>query len=120
MWVSLNPPEDSDEDIISGQVSRYVGVDTEVFSALLTPAAAPQDAPTVPLHTLSGGGTAIISVDRRTDSLHVSLVFNGVFATGESQNVSLVVELLPERALEPVSETLILPKVYSVSMHFFF
>lgn len=113
LWVALNPPEDSDEDVISGQVSRYVGVDTEVFSSLLTPVAVPPDAPTAPPHILSGGGTAIISVDRKTDSLHVSLVFNGVFGSGETHNVSLVVELVPERALEPVSEILVLPKVYS-------
>lgn len=118
MWVALNPPENSDEDVISGQVSRYVGVDTEVFSSLLTPVAVPSDAPTAPPHILSGGGTAIISVDRKTDSLHVSLVFNGVFDSGETHNVSLIVELVPERALEPVSETLVLPKVYSVSIRF--
>ncbi|MPC28122.1 Dorsal-ventral patterning protein Sog [Portunus trituberculatus] len=110
MWVALQPPEDSEEDEISGQVARYMGVETEVFSALLTPAA---DIPSTPHHTLSGGGTAIISVDRKTDSLHVSLVFNGVFGAGETQNVTLRVELLPERALEPVTDIIVLPKVYS-------
>ncbi|KAG0721291.1 Dorsal-ventral patterning protein Sog [Chionoecetes opilio] len=113
LWVALNPPEGSDEDVISGQVARYVGVDTEVFSALLTPATPSADAPPAPQHGLSGGGTAIISVDRKTDSLHVSLVFNGVFGAGETWNVSLRVELVPERALEPVADTIVLPKVYS-------
>ncbi|XP_042225564.1 dorsal-ventral patterning protein Sog-like isoform X1 [Homarus americanus] len=106
MWVALSPADESQEDTISGQVARYVGVDTEVFSSLLTP-------PPTANQTLSGGGTAIISVDRKTDSLHVSLVFNGVFADGEAHNASLVVELLPERALDPVVDTVILPKVFS-------
>ncbi|XP_071520088.1 dorsal-ventral patterning protein Sog-like isoform X3 [Panulirus ornatus] len=106
MWVALYPPEDSHEDMISGQVARYVGVDTEVFSALLTPMATANQ-------TLSGGGTAIISVDRKTDSLHVSLVFNGIFAPGEAHNATLVVELLPERALDPVTDMVVIPKVFS-------
>ncbi|XP_069192318.1 dorsal-ventral patterning protein Sog isoform X2 [Procambarus clarkii] len=106
MWVAISPPDDSQEDVISGQLARYVGVDTEVFSALLTPT------PTAN-QTLSGGGTAIISVDRKTDSLHVSLVFNGIFAAEESRNATLVVELLPERGLDPVTDTVVLPKVFS-------
>ena len=100
--------------MISGQVSRYVGVDTEVFSALLIP----ENTLSPPQHNLSGGGTAIISVDRKTDSLHLSLVFNGVFATGVTHNVSLGVELLPERGLNSVTDTIVLPKVYSVSIRF--
>lgn len=108
MWVALQPPSDRDEDVISGQVSRYVGVDTEVFSALLRPSPAANQ-------TLSGGGTAIISVDARTDSLHISLVFNGIFGPGEAHNATLVVELTPERALPPVTDTVVLSKVFSVS-----
>ncbi|XP_037782803.1 dorsal-ventral patterning protein Sog-like [Penaeus monodon] len=106
MWVALQPPSDRDEDVISGQVARYVGVDTEVFSALLRPSPAANQ-------TLSGGGTAIISVDARTDSLHISLVFNGIFGPGEAHNATLVVELTPQRALPPVTDTVVLTKVFS-------
>ena len=60
-----------------------------------------------------GGGTAIISVDARTDSLHISLVFNGVFGRAP-RNASLIVELLPKRVLPPVNDTIHLPKISSV------
>ncbi|KAK8753730.1 hypothetical protein OTU49_001336 [Cherax quadricarinatus] len=106
MWVAISPPDDSQEDTISGQLARYVGVDTEVFSALLVPVSTANQ-------TLGGGGTAIISVDRKTDSLHVSLVFNGIFAERETHNATLVVELLPERGLDPVTDSVVLPKVFS-------
>ncbi|XP_066975982.1 dorsal-ventral patterning protein Sog-like isoform X2 [Macrobrachium rosenbergii] len=106
MWVALYPAEDSGEDVISGLVSRYTGVDTEVFSSLLIPS------PTAN-QTLSGGGTAIISVDRKTDSLHVSLVFNGVFGASETHNASVAVQLTPSRALPPVIDTVVLSKIAS-------
>ncbi|XP_068201291.1 dorsal-ventral patterning protein Sog isoform X2 [Palaemon carinicauda] len=106
MWVALSPAEDSGEDVISGLVARYTGVDTEVFSSLLIPS------PTAN-QTLSGGGTAIISVDRKTDSLHVSLVFNGVFGPSESHNTTLAVQLTPARALSPVVDTIVLSKIAS-------
>lgn len=106
IWVALFPPENSGEDMISGLVARYVGVDTEVFSSLLIPS------PTAN-QPLSGGGTAIISVDRKTDSLHVSLVFNGVFGPGESHNATLAVELMPSKAAPHVTDTVVLSKISS-------
>ncbi|KAK7071801.1 hypothetical protein SK128_020608, partial [Halocaridina rubra] len=106
VWVALYPPEESGEDVISGLVARYVGVDTEIFSALLVPS------PTAN-QTLSGGGTAIISAEKKTDSLHISLVFNGVFAPRESHNATIAVELSPSKALPAVTDTIILTKIAS-------
>lgn len=116
MWVALSPSDSAEEeDIISGQVARYVGVDSEVFSALLVPPSPPPTSP-ASSSSLSGGGTAIISVDRQTDSLHISLVFNGIFASGEHSNVTVQLQLFPERAVEPVTDTMVLSKVFSVSV----
>lgn len=120
MWVALSPSDSAEEeDIISGQVARYVGVDSEVFSALLVPPSRPSasliSSPSSSSSSLSGGGTAIISVDRQTDSLHISLVFNGIFASGEHSNVTVLLQLFPERAVEPVTDTMVLSKVFSVS-----
>ncbi|KAK4298173.1 hypothetical protein Pmani_029456 [Petrolisthes manimaculis] len=112
MWVALSPSDSAEEeDVISGLVARYVGVDSEVFSALLVPSPSPPSPISSP--SLSGGGTAIISVDRQTDSLHISLVFNGIFASGENSNVTVQLQLYPERAVEPVTDTIILSKVFS-------
>lgn len=106
MRVALIPQNESVEDTISGQVARYTGTDTEVFSALLVPSPDASQA-------LGGGGTAMISVSAKTDSLHVSLVFNGVFSKGEAHNATLKVELVPERALSSVTDTVIITKVSS-------
>lgn len=116
MWVALSPSDSAEEeDIISGQVARYIGVDSEVFSALLVPPSPSLTSPISSSSSLSGGGTAIISVDRQTDSLHISLVFNGIFASGEHSNVTVLLQLFPERAVEPVTDTMVLSKVFSVS-----
>lgn len=34
--MALVPPSGADTDVLSGRLARYVGADTEVFSALLT------------------------------------------------------------------------------------
>lgn len=108
MWVALFSKDD--EEPISGRITRYKGIHSEVFSSLLSPINDNAN------QTLPAGGTAIISVSALSDSLHVSLVFNGIFRSNDEHNVSIVMELRPSRLLNPVRETIILPKVFSVCL----
>ncbi|KAF2344457.1 CHRD protein [Trinorchestia longiramus] len=62
---------------------------------------------------LPGGGTAIVSVDSRSESLHISLVFNGIFPPSVAYNISMVLQLTPSRALPPVTDTFVLSKVFT-------
>lgn len=62
---------------------------------------------------LPGGGTAIVSVDSRSESLHVSLIFNGIFPSFAANNTTMVLQLTPSRALPPVTETFVLEKVFT-------
>ncbi|RXG71906.1 Dorsal-ventral patterning protein Sog [Armadillidium vulgare] len=113
MWVSLT--FDDDEDVISGRIARYKGVNTEVFSALLS-RSQPDGGDSTnedDNSSLPSGGTAVISVSAPSDSLHISLVFNGIFSPNDERNVTLAVELLPSRSLEPVQDYVILDKVFS-------
>nr|ADO17754.1 short gastrulation protein [Parhyale hawaiensis] len=112
VWVALVPPESAEADIISGRVARYVGADTEVFSALMTHGSSiPPSVSGTP--RLPGGGTAIVSVDSRSESLHISLVFNGIFPPSASHNVSMVLQLTPSRSLPPVTDKFLLSKVFT-------
>ena len=116
MWVALVPQgsdASSEDDIISGRIARYSGVETEVFSALLSPTLSP------PYQKLPGGGTAIISVSafNHADSLHINIVFNGIYtkAMEATGNVTLNVQLNPVRGAEQVTDKVFLEKIYVVS-----
>ena len=111
LWVALAVSDESNDesDTISGRISRYKGVNTEVFSALLSPVVRQEN-------TLTGGATAIISVSAASDSLHLSVIFNGIFKKSDANNVSIVIELIPTKNLPPVAETVVMKKVFSVSI----
>nr|CAD7428067.1 unnamed protein product [Timema monikensis] len=80
------------EQSLSGQVARYRTLSTELFSSILQPAGTDY----VSMH--GSGGTAIVSAMSATPSIHIALVFNGVFAPDEVSDVSIVVRLeLPEK-----------------------
>ncbi|KAK6620324.1 hypothetical protein RUM44_006725 [Polyplax serrata] len=71
---------------LSGQIARLKALNTEQFSALLTP-------PYSDLVEPDGGGTAIISTLASPPTVHVSLVFNGVFLPDDVADVPLTVRL---------------------------
>ncbi|XP_066589838.1 dorsal-ventral patterning protein Sog [Prorops nasuta] len=74
------------QSYLTGQLSRYRALATEQFSALMEP---------VSLSSVSGGGaTAIVSASSASaPSIHVALVFNGVFLPTDVSDVPLVVQL---------------------------
>ncbi|XP_066993747.1 dorsal-ventral patterning protein Sog [Anabrus simplex] len=83
---------------LSGQVSWYHTLNTELFSALLE---AESD-------SMKGtGGTAIVSVHSSLHSIHISLIFNGVFLPDEVSNVPLIVRLESVQYHELVMEELV-------------
>ena len=44
---------------------------------------------------IPGGGTALVSVDSRSESLHISLAFNGIFPESYPPNSNVILELVP-------------------------
>ncbi|KYN31061.1 Dorsal-ventral patterning protein Sog [Trachymyrmex septentrionalis] len=74
---------------LTGQLSRYRALSTEQFSALLEPAMG------VDRSLMSGAGaTAIVSASSASaPSIHVSLVFNGLFLPNDVADVPLIVQL---------------------------
>ncbi|XP_054013502.1 dorsal-ventral patterning protein Sog [Hylaeus anthracinus] len=74
---------------LTGQLSRYRALATEQFSSLLEPTMG------VDRSLMSGAGaTAIVSASSASaPSIHVSLVFNGVFLPNDLSEVPLIVQL---------------------------
>jgi len=74
---------------LTGQLSRYRALSTEQFSSLLEPTAGVDRSP------MSGAGaTAIVSASSASaPSIHVSLVFNGLFLPNDLADVPLIVQL---------------------------
>lgn len=74
---------------LTGQLSRYRALSTEQFSALLEPAMG------VDRSLMSGAGaTAVVSASSASaPSIHVSLVFNGLFLPNDVADVPLIVQL---------------------------
>lgn len=89
MYVVLIWGGKDQEFTLSGQIMKYVALGTELFSSLLEPA--PGTNPTL----MSGaGGTAIVSTSTTiSPSIHVAIVFNGVFLPNETSNVPINVTL---------------------------
>ncbi|XP_023707586.1 dorsal-ventral patterning protein Sog isoform X2 [Cryptotermes secundus] len=89
MFVSLLwGTADQEQHILSGQVARYRSLSTELFTSLMQPA------PGTDSLTMNGaGGTAIISASSSAPSIHVSIVFNGIFSPEEFADVPIVVRL---------------------------
>lgn len=77
------------EFALAGKVSKYTALSTELFSALLEPAAE-----TSPEQMTGAGGTAIVSTSSgSTSSIHMTLVLNGLFNHDEINDVPLSVRL---------------------------
>ncbi|ALC48636.1 sog [Drosophila busckii] len=82
---------------LAGKVAKYTALQTELFSALLEP---PQQANgKTDLQLAGAGGTAIVSTSSgAASSMHLTLVFNGVFGAEEFADAALSVRIeLPER-----------------------
>lgn len=70
---------------LAGQITKYTALSTELFSSLLEPAPG-----TNPEQMSGAGGTAIVSVSSgATSSIHLTLVFNGLFLPQEVFDVPL-------------------------------
>lgn len=75
--------------MLTGQLSKYVALGTELFSSLLEPAPGSN-------HGLmkGAGGTAIVSTSITVSpSIHIAVVFNGLFIAEEIYNVPINVTL---------------------------
>ncbi|XP_017028980.1 dorsal-ventral patterning protein Sog [Drosophila kikkawai] len=82
---------------LAGKVAKYTALQTELFSSLLEP---PQTINGRADPQLAGaGGTAIVSTSSgAASSMHLTLVFNGVFGAEEFADAALSVRIeLPER-----------------------
>ncbi|KAH8272231.1 hypothetical protein KR044_003746, partial [Drosophila immigrans] len=82
---------------LAGKIAKYTALQTELFSSLLEP---PLTASGKPDPQLAGaGGTAIVSTSSgAASSMHLTLVFNGVFGVEEFADAALSVRIeLPER-----------------------
>ncbi|XP_018567536.1 dorsal-ventral patterning protein Sog [Anoplophora glabripennis] len=89
MYVVLIWGAKDAEFTLSGQLMRYVALATEQFSSLLEPA--PGTDPTLMAGT---GGTAIVSISTSvSSSLHIAIIFNGLFSRDEILEVLLNVTL---------------------------
>lgn len=71
---------------LSGQIARLKALNTEQFSGLLTPYYSELIEP-------NSGGTAIVSTLASPPTIHISLVFNGVFPPDEKWDVPVIVKL---------------------------
>ena len=73
LWVALLEDKDGGESI-SGRVSRYKALNTELLSALLMPTS------TVPAACSPGrcGGTAALSLASASNSIHVTVAVSGL------------------------------------------
>lgn len=77
------------EFTVSGQVKRYVALGTELFSSLLEPAPSSNS-----LLMAGAGGTAIVSTSTVVSpSIHVAIIFNGIFMPDETHEVPVEVTL---------------------------
>lgn len=89
MYVVLVWGGKDQEFTLSGQIMKYVALGTELFSSLLEPAPG-----TNPSLMAGAGGTAIVSASTTiSPSIHVAIVFNGVFLPNETSNVPINVTL---------------------------
>ncbi|XP_034941805.1 dorsal-ventral patterning protein Sog isoform X2 [Chelonus insularis] len=87
-WETIQN-NDASSILLVGQLSRYKGLSTEQFSSLLEPALGVDKS-----LMFGSAATAIISVSSASaPSIHVSLVFNGLFLPNDNVNVPLIVTI---------------------------
>ncbi|XP_017869500.1 PREDICTED: dorsal-ventral patterning protein Sog [Drosophila arizonae] len=81
---------------LAGKIAKYTALQTELFSSLLEPAAT--NGKTDP-QLAGAGGTAIVSTSSgAASSMHLTLVYNGIFGVEEYADAGLSVRIeLPER-----------------------
>lgn len=84
--------KEQSEFTLSGQLTKYVALGTELFSSLLEPS------PGSNMDIMSGaGGTAIVSISTViSPSIHLAVVFNGIFLPDEVMDVPVNVTLALE------------------------
>ncbi|XP_017113181.1 dorsal-ventral patterning protein Sog [Drosophila elegans] len=85
---------------LAGKVAKYTALQTELFSSLLEAPQTQSPADGKTDNQLAGaGGTAIVSTSSgAASSMHLTLVFNGVFGAEEYADAALSVRIeLPER-----------------------
>ncbi|XP_022917906.1 dorsal-ventral patterning protein Sog isoform X2 [Onthophagus taurus] len=77
------------EFTLSAQLMKYVALGTELFSSLLEPS------PGADMNLMAGsGGTAIVSISTQlSPSIHIAVVFNGLFTPEEIHQVPLNITL---------------------------
>ena len=75
LWVALM--EDKDGEAITGRVSRYKALATELLSAVLTPSSS-SSSNSCP----SCGGTAAVSMASASNSIHVTVAVSGLVSKG--------------------------------------
>lgn len=81
--------KDQAEFTLSGQIMKYVALGTELFSSLLEPAPG-----TNSLIMSGAGGTAIVSASTTVSpSIHIAVVFNGIFLPDEVADVPVNITL---------------------------
>ncbi|XP_037939722.1 dorsal-ventral patterning protein Sog-like [Teleopsis dalmanni] len=79
---------------LAGKIAKYTALQTELFSSLMEPAPG-----TKPDQMAGAGGTAIVSTSSgAASSMHLTLVFNGVFSPDDYVDAALNVRVeLPDR-----------------------
>ncbi|KAB0795027.1 hypothetical protein PPYR_11866 [Photinus pyralis] len=81
--------KDQAEFTLSGQIMKYVALGTELFSSLLEPAPGSNS-----LMMSGAGGTAIVSASTTVSpSIHIAVVFNGIFLPDEILDVPVTINL---------------------------
>ncbi|NP_001310761.1 dorsal-ventral patterning protein Sog-like precursor [Parasteatoda tepidariorum] len=99
------------DGIVGGRIMKHNSINTEAYGTLLLPSIKSGD---LANETQGTGGMA--NIFPVTDSIHVSLGFNGIFTAEDIRDVPLIVSLFYEDMdgkLLPISESLIsLPKVH--------
>lgn len=117
MWAVLVWGE---KESLSGQILNFVALEHEIYSSLLEPA--PGSNRNL---MLGSGGTAIIKFSTTTSpssSIHLSVIFNGLFALNETSNVPIKVTLSHEDKdpiLEEVRQYLIHHCEHTTKINFF-
>lgn len=75
--------------VLTGQLMKYVALGTELFSSLLEPSIG-----TDSILMQGSGGTAIVSTSTTiSPSMHIAVVFNGLFTPEETYDVPIKVTL---------------------------
>lgn len=92
--------KDQPEFTLSGQVIKIVALGTELFSSLLEPAYGTDS------NLMAGaGGTAVVSTfSAQTPSIHIAIVYNGIFAPDEHFDVPVNITLSLEEKQQIIIE----------------